>query len=180
MLNYGTVYTEDNFSGLIARSPYASLPTAQKTLSFYETHPKAGFFLALTHAWSSLHFVAFSPYAPRTAIDVFTLPLLFSSALVAIGLIGLTVMSIGDERTVFLLLTVLLTCAYTALAATENRFGVFGFIAICVAAWQVPIGVDTRTLALRASPLVLVYVCLCVMINALLMYRTGALWPQPA
>jgi hypothetical protein len=181
MLNFGTIYDDTKFGGERASSPYTSLPRTEKNLAFYSTHPKAGLFLALTHAWSSLHFVAFVPYMPRSALDVFTLPLLMSSVTVAFGLIGLFGRSRPyDETSTFLLLTVLLSCTYCALVATENRFGLFGFIAIAVAAWQVPIDADTRTLALRASPLVLVYVCLCVMINALLMYRTGVLWPQPA
>jgi hypothetical protein len=180
MLEYGTLQDGAAFRGLPVYSPYNALPVEAKKLSFYVDQPAEGLFLALVHMWSAFDFVSFRPFTPKTAIRIVNITLIISAFITALGVLAIWRM-IGDarHRTLGLMLgcTFLLNCAYVAVSATENRFGLLGFLALSIAAWQTLIEPEGRKLYVRASPLVAGYVCLCLIINALLYYRAGWLWP---
>jgi hypothetical protein len=181
MLEYGTVRDGAAFPGLPVYSPYHRLPDTEKKLSFYVDHPAEGMFLAPIHSWSAFDFVSFRPYMPRSAIGIVNVTLLASALITALGLLAIWRM-IADaaQRALGLTLglTVLLNCVYVAASATENRFGLLGFIALTVAAWQTLSMPEGRKLYVRTAPLVVAYLCLCLIINALLYYRSGWLWPD--
>ncbi len=180
MLEYNTLQDGPVFSGSPVYSPYRALPKEAKTLSFYIDQPAEGVFLALIHAWSAFDFVSFRPYVPKSAIRIVNFTLIVSALITALGVLAIWRM-IGDtqQRTLGLTLAglFLLNCLYVAVSATENRFGLLGFLALSVAAWQALIAPEGRKLCLRAAPLVAGYVCLCLIISALLFYRAGWLWP---
>jgi hypothetical protein len=181
MLNYSTVENHGTYGPLPVPSPYTSLSAAEKTSEFYVAHPVEGFFLVLVHTWSAFNYVAFIPYVPRSAIGLVTPALIVSALTVALGLLGLfqylrTPPNIN--LAIFLILTVALSCAYVALSATENRFGLFGFVALSLSAWQLLASAEGRRLCVSCAPIVIAYVFLCVVINGLLFYRTSLFWPN--
>lgn len=180
MLNYATTFDQTRFGPFPIWSPYRDLQSSEKNSGFYFNHPAEGLFLALTHAWSGLHYNSAAPYVPRTALTIFNWWLLLSATIVAYGLLGiLQLFTQPRERgtALFLATLAVLSCAYTAFVATESRFGLMGFVALSVAAWQLLMNRNERGLCLRALPLVIAYVSLCVVINALLLYRTSVPWP---
>lgn len=183
MLNYATLHDGATFGPLPVYSPYHALPTEQKDLHFYLDHPREGLFLALVHIWSAFNYISFQPYVPRSQIEIVTSPLLVSSLILALGILGMVyLLGRTEDRPLGLSLALmfLLTCAYVTVAATESRFGLLGFVALSIAAWRVLANLEGRQLCLRAAPLIVGYVCLCLIINALLFYRTGWLWPNAA
>ncbi len=180
MLEYSTVHDGASFRGLPVYSPYRELPIDQKKLSFYSDHPKEGLFLSLVHMWAAFNFISFRPYIPLTDIGIVNLTLIISALITSLGLLAIGRMLADPvHRALGLTLAcmVSLNCIYVAACATENRFGLLGFVALSLAAWQALNAPEGRKLYLRAAPLVVGYVCLCLIINALLYYRTGSLWP---
>ena len=179
MLEYSTIFDEKGFRPFPVASPYVELSAEQKTLHFYAAHPSQGLFLVLAHVWAGLHYVDSSPYVSRADLQIVTPTLIFSSLAVALALIGWPFLFEDyDLRPLlnFLLLTTLLSCLYTALTATEPRFGLLGFAAVSTIAWIFLL--EHPRVALRTAPLVLIYVALCIIINALLLFRTLELWPK--
>ncbi len=162
-------------------SPYRELPVSEKNLAFYLNHPKEGLFLAITHVWSGLHYVAVIPYISEADVSIVNLWLLGSAFVVCFGVLGLPrLFKQPGERgaALFLAATTVLSCAYTAFVATESRFGLVGFAALSVAAWQLAMDPNERGFCLRVLPLVVVYAALCIALNALLLYQTSLPWPN--
>ncbi len=176
MLRYGTVDTGAGFIPFPTPSPYNNYPQSEKTIDFYSIHPLAGLFLVLAHMWSSLHFISFNPYSNISELGVATPALLLSSTITACGLLGLFHMlrQRGNSSLAkFLLATLFLSCAANAFTATEARFGLLGFLSLSIGAWQLLLDTDVRKLAIRASPLIVAYVALCVLLNASLLSRSN-------
>lgn len=166
------------FHGVPLSSPYATLPDDEKKISFYFDHPAQGAFLALAHMWSAFEYVSLRPYMARSDIRFVNAALIFSALVAALGLLAIchTVLD-PRKRTLGLTLgfMVLLNCVYVATCATESRFGLLGFMALSVAAWQTLNLPEGRKLYVRTAPLVAGYVCLSLIINALMYYRAGLL-----
>jgi len=179
-LNYSTIHDNGNFGGFFVPSPYQATGESQKGFGFYRDHPAEGVVLIISHVWSGLHYLAPEPYMARAELKILNPWLLLSSLVVAFGLLGVWRMcSIREQRDTgwFLCALLVFSCAYTAFVGTEGRFGLIGFAALSVSAWQLLMDRKERGLCARALPLVIVYACLCLAFNALLLYRTNALWP---
>jgi len=181
LLNYATIFDDKGFGPFPVLSPYNDLPAAEKTVAFYLRHPAEGIFLVLAHVWSGLNYVALTPYVAKADLTILSPWLILSSAVVAYGFLGLVSLFTRREgRSAAFLLTALalFSCAYTALVGTESRFGLVGFAALSLSAWQFLTNRENFGRCLHALPLVLAYIGLSVAVNALLLYRTPVLWPH--
>jgi hypothetical protein len=177
------VRDDTGFQAVSVPSPYTAVPNDEKKLSFYIDHPASGLFLALTHVWSAFEYVSFRPYVPRSDIQIVNTALILSAVVVALGLLAIWRMAFDpSQRKLGLTLgsIVVLNGVYVAVCATESRFGLLGFVALSVAAWETLNLPEGRKLYLRTAPLIASYVCLSLIINALLFYRAGLLWPANA
>jgi len=178
MFDYTTGYDATHFFPVPAWSPFRNMPSEEKNLSFYGSHPEHGFVVAATHVWAGLHYMAPTPYVPKTSFRLFSPWLIASACVVGYGLIGLAGWwRARDDRGIvlFLTATVALSCMYTALTATEGRFGLLGFLALSVAAWKYLSTSPRKPELAVTAPLVIAYVVLCIAFGALLLYRTPLL-----
>lgn len=176
---YQTVISKDSAVGLFYPTPFKYTPENNRGLGFYFSNPGAGLLLATTHVWVGLHPDTYKVFLSPKDIRPVSFTVLVSAVIVGLGLVGLfgaARTSPFDPGSIFLLLMFAMSCAYTALIATETRFGIFGYIAVSVAAVQLLATREGRRAALISLPLVLAYAVISLILNALLVYRTS--WPD--
>ncbi len=172
MFRYTTVIEGPHMGGFPTYTPFKD--QADKTLSFYTEHPVAGASLILGHVWAGLNYDTFGVYVSGASLGPVTGALLFSATISALGLFALIAWPRKDGDTAvqaFLVTGLLGSCAYTALAATETRFGLWGFLCVSMAAAHLLAEKEGRRRALRAAPVVLVYVLAAAGINASFYFR---------
>jgi len=172
MFRYSTVIDGPRRGGLPSSTPFKDQP--DKSIGFYADHPAAGAILVLGHIWAGLHYDAFIVYVPDASLGPITAPLVLSSLVTALGLLGLVSWRRGDRAVrAFLVVGVMGSCAYTALAATEARFGLWGFLCVSIAAAHLLAEKKGRLRAFLAAPVLLAYVLASIEINALLYFRAA-------
>jgi hypothetical protein len=174
MFRYTTVIGGPHQGGFPTYTPFKDEP--DKTLGFYTTHPAEGAALVLGHVWAGLNYDTFGVYVSWASLGPVTAALLFSATVSALGLFGLVAWpGKGDdtELRAFLTTGLLGSCAYTALAATETRFGLWGFLCVSMAVAHLLAEKEGRRRALLAAPVLLAYVLASIEINALLYFRAA-------
>jgi mRNA-degrading endonuclease YafQ of YafQ-DinJ toxin-antitoxin module len=138
MYKYATEKIDGNWKGVAYQIPETevvanglSLITALKQQEAYATKAIAN------HMLVGLVHDQVGPYGPKAGTSVRGMLILFSSGVVFFGLAGMALMLMDKTqvRSAFALSALLLlSLAYTAFVATETRFGILGFFALCLSA----------------------------------------------
>ncbi len=174
MFKVATVLRDGQWTQVRFLTPASKLPIHEKiTFGFYAKYPGTGLMIVGAHVWAGLHYDALAPYVRFERLRVLNPWIVLSSLVVALGLIGLAFAfraPADRSRAAFLAATLFFSCLYTAFVGVEARFGIFGFLALSIAAAWLASTPDGRALMRRALPLVLAYVLLCVVFNAMLLY----------
>jgi hypothetical protein len=171
MFKYESVLTTTGAYGKKYFTPFATIPKDRTTLAFYSSTWPAGPLLAMTHAWVGLHPWSFRTYLEENEVGPFGLPLILSAAAVFLALLYFTdFVARSHERPAmaFLFALVLMSCAYTAFAAVETRFGLFGFIAVGSSATRLLSDRRGRSIVVRNLLPMTAYIALCLIIASLI------------
>lgn len=171
LLKYATVEDEGYWHGLTHFSPFVAEPNEAKTLSFYLDNPARAAFLMASHAYAGFHYDQIKPYWRVGGARPVTIWLLLSSAIVFLGVIRMTSVSLSgtlDAETAFGLATLALCVASLLFVATESRFGIIGFamLSIQVAEWLA--SRPARAQWSLLIPGLLMYVVLSCLFNTML------------
>ena len=175
MLKYATVYHAGEWKGLRYLSPYTNLPLDQKTtLRFYRKNLGPGALLVGAHVWAGLHYDVLTTYFRFEQLRILSPWLVLSSLIVAYGLLGLVRGRREGEysRDALLAFLFLMSCAYPAGVGVEARFGMYGFMALSLAAARLAANAEGRSLMRASLPIALAYAALCLVFNGLLLYST--------
>jgi hypothetical protein len=176
MFKMATVLRDGNWTQVRFLSPAAKLPIHEKiTFGFYGKYPGTGLMIVVAHVWAGLHYDALVPYVKFERLRVLNPWIVLSSLVVAFGLMGLAFAfrAPGDRsRAAFLAATLAFSCLYTAFVGVEARFGIFGFLALSIAAAWLASAAEGRALMRRAAPLVAAYVLLCIAFGGLVLYAS--------
>ena len=157
----------DGNATLLAKTPFHD--------ELYAKYPGTGLMIVGAHVWAGLHYDALVPYVKFERLRVLNPWIVLSSLVVALGLIGLAFafrVPADRSRAAFLAATLFFSCLYTAFVGVEARFGIFGFLALSIAAAWLASAAEGRALMRRAAPLVAAYVLLCIAFGGLVLYAS--------
>jgi hypothetical protein len=183
MYKYATLKTATGWQGLryatsaptTASATIASesrtAPATMSGAAFYWQYPMMALPIVLGHVWAGLHYDTLVPYITTPLSGQPSPELITSSLVVILGLLALWSLRRqwhSSAPQMFLVTTLVMSCAYTAFVATEARFGLLGFAALSIAAAGLPFDENLRRASIAALPMILLYVLASCLINALL------------
>ncbi len=176
MFKITTMLHEGKWKQLRSHTPWNPLPLEQKIrLAFYLENPGPAVLLVVAHVWAGLHYDVLTTYVRFEQLRIVSPWIVLSALVVAYGLLGMLrwLREPGERsRALFAAAMLVLSCAYTAILGVEQRFGLFGFLAISLAAAQLAATREGRALMLRGAPLAAAYALLCLAFNAMLLYAS--------